>query len=182
MRRDQVYVYTQAMKTEIMIKQAPYRMCTVHILLLMLRAKWNIDIFATDVRKSAVVFLSSLLPLRESICVCVCVCVYWACMWKIISEHLLTLRDGHKKRSWKLGFSLHRLMFLARVWFFFLLNLQQLMQRYLVTKSSILCNSVHPNCFWVHLKCNIQIPGFVRLVTCNITLQDMMEFNIKYIY
>ena len=73
MRRDQVYVYTQAMKTEIMIKQAPYRMCTVHILLLMLRAKWNIDIFATDVRKSAVVFLSSLLPLRESICVCVCV-------------------------------------------------------------------------------------------------------------
>ena len=178
MRRDQVYVYTQAMKTEIMIKQAPYRMCTVHILLLMLRAKWYICYRCQEI--CGCIFIISASSLR--VYLCVCVCVYWACMWKIISELLLTLRDGHKKRSWKLGFSLHRLMFLARVWFFFLLNLQQLMQRYLVTKSSILCNSVHPNCFWVHLKCNIQIPGFVRLVTCNITLQDMMEFNIKYIY
>lgn len=70
-----MYVYTQTVKTEIMIKQAPYRMCTVHIVLLMLRAKWKIDIFAMDVRKSAVVFLSSPLPLRE----CVYVCTERAC-------------------------------------------------------------------------------------------------------
>lgn len=70
-----MYVYTQAEKTEIMIKQAPYRMCIVHIVLLMLRAKGKIDIFAMDVRKSASVFLSSPLPLQE----CVYVYIERAC-------------------------------------------------------------------------------------------------------
>lgn len=28
----------------------------------------------------------------------------------------------------------------------------------------------------------IQIPGFVGVVTCNMTLQEVMEFNINYMY